>query len=142
MGKKLWPALALLVLFPAAAMSMGGLGGGVPSSIPTPARAFNFTVTDQQGTTTRLREFSIDGLVYLSGRRGLGTIAIPFERIKQVELRLLGDKLRAEILMVDGQTTELVMEGRQTCYGRMEYANYQIDLRDLEKLVNDGQASQ
>jgi hypothetical protein len=141
MRRTLWLALVLVVFAPSVAPGMGGLGGDVPSSIPTPGRDFLFTITDQEGTETQLKQFSIEGLVYLSGEHGMGTVAIPFERIKQVRLRVLGEKLHGEIDLVDGKTTELILDGRQKCYGRMEYANFKIELRDLVKMVNQGEVS-
>jgi hypothetical protein len=118
---------------------MGLLGGEAPGSIPKPARDFVFTVTDQQGVETRLRDFTIEGSLYLSGHHGKGKIAMPFERITAVRLRAEGDELHARAELVDGTTADLVVDGRTKCYGRMDYGNFQIELRDVEKMVNQGE---
>lgn len=138
MGKSGWLALALVIAAPVAASAMGALGGDVPSSIPSPARNFVFTVTDEEGLETRLEQFSIEGLLYLSGRHGKATVAIPFERISRVQLQAREGELHAMVATKDGKDLELVVDGRRRCYGRMQYANFQIELRNLEKMVNHG----
>ena len=141
MRRTCWLVLAVLICLPSITSAMGALGGDVPSSIPKPARNFIFSVTDQLGIKTELEEFNIEGLVYLSGQHGRGTLAIPFERISQIHLQVQGEKLRADAELVDGTTATLIVDGRKKCYGRMKYANFQIELRDLEKMVNHGQAA-
>jgi len=118
---------------------MGLRGGETPGSIPTPARNFAFTVVDLQGVETRLREFSIEGSLYLSGQHGKGTVAIPFERIRVVRFQAQGQELQAEVELKDGTTAALAVDGRKICYGRMSYGYFQIDLRDVQKMVNQGE---
>jgi hypothetical protein len=131
-------AASLLIVLPAIATGMGALGSGTPTSIPIPVRNFAVTVVDQQGTKTRLEQFSIEGSVHLSGKRGKAAVAVPFDRIRSARLRSKGGELYAEVLLVDGRTVNLVTNGLQRCFGRMEYANFQIELRDLEELINHG----
>ena len=139
MGRIWLLVLSSLTLFPAVAAAMGVSGGGVPTSIPEPARSYVVTATDQQGTQTRLEHFSIEGRVHLSGKRGKATLSIPFERIQLVQLRSVGDRVNADVILSDGRTVKLSLDGRQQCYGRMDYANFRINLRDLEKLVYHGE---
>lgn len=131
--------LALLLLLPSGALAMGSLGGDVPSVIPKPARAFVFTVIDQQGVETRLRECSIEGSVHLTGQHGKGAVTIPFERIRVVRLQAEGAELHARVELADGTTADLIVDGRKKCYGSMEYGYFQIELRDLERMVNHGE---
>lgn len=140
MGRKWLLVLASLALLPAVATAMGGAGAKAPSSIPQPVRSFVVTVTDQQGTQTRLEQFSIEGSVHLGGQLGKATVAIPFETIQFVKLRSQGDNVDAEVVLADGRTVNLILDGSQQCYGHMEYANFRINLRDLEKLVYHGEA--
>jgi hypothetical protein len=118
---------------------MGFMGGEAPGSIPKPTRDFVFTVIDQQGVETRLREFTIEGSLYLSGHHGKGKVAMPFERIRAVRLRAEGDELHARAELVDGTTADLVVEGRKKCYGRMDYGNFHIELRDVDRIINHGE---
>lgn len=118
---------------------MGTMGGEAPASIPKPSRDFVFTVIDQQGVETRLQEFTIEGSLYLSGHHGKGKVGMPFERIRAVRLRAEGDELHARAELVDGTTADLVVNGRKKCYGRMDYGNFQIELRDVERMVNHGE---
>jgi hypothetical protein len=118
---------------------MGFGGGEAPGSIPKPSRDFIFTVIDQQGVETRLRDFTIEGSLFLSGRHGQGTAAIPFERIRVVRFRAESDGLHARTELADGTIADLVVDGLKKCYGRMDYGNFQIELRDVAKMVNQGE---
>jgi len=135
---RLW-IWALFFLFPAGALAMGFPGGEAPGSIPKPARNFAFTLVDLQGVETRLREFTIEGSLYLSGQHGKGTVTIPFERIRVVRLQAEGPELQAEVQLTDGTTATIAVDGRKKCYGRVDYGYFQIELRDLQKLVNQGE---
>jgi hypothetical protein len=119
---------------------MGVLGGETPGSIPKPARNFAFTLVDLQGVETRLREFTIEGSLYLSGQHGKGSVTIPFERIRVVRLQAEGQELKAQVELTDGTTATVAVDGRKRCYGRMNYGYFQIELRDLQKMVNQGEA--
>jgi hypothetical protein len=118
---------------------MGVLGGGAPGSIPKPARNFAVTLVDLQGVETRLHEFTIDGSLYLSGHHGKGTVSIPFERIRLVRLQAEGEELQAQVELTDGTTATVTVDARKTCYGRTNYGYFQIELRDLQKMINRGE---
>jgi hypothetical protein len=135
---RLW-IWALFFLFPAGALAMGFLGGEAPGSIPKPARNFAFTLVDLQGVETRLLEFTIEGSLYLSGQHGKGTVTIPFERIRVIRLQAEGPELKAEVELTDGTTATVAVDGRKKCYGRVDYGYFQVELRDLQKLVNQGE---
>jgi hypothetical protein len=141
MVRRSWKAwtLAVLLLFPSGVGAMGFMGGEAPGSIPKPTRDFVFTVIDQQGVETRLREFTIDGSLFLSGRHGRGTAAIPFELIRVVRLRAEGDEIHARAELTDGTIADLVVDGKKKCYGRMDYGNFRIELREVDKMVNQGE---
>jgi hypothetical protein len=120
---------------------MGVLGGGAPGAIPKPAQNFAFTLVDLQGVETQLREFSIDGSLYLSGHHGKGTVSIPFDRIRVVRLQAEGEELQAQVELTDGTTVTVAVDGRKVCYGRTNYGYFQIELRDLQKMVNQGETA-
>lgn len=118
---------------------MGFPGGDAPGTIPKPAQNFAFTLVDLHGVETHLREFTIEGSLYLSGQHGKGTVTIPFERIRVVRLQAEGQELQAQVELTDGTTATVAMDGRNRCYGRMDYGYFQIELRDLQKMVNQGE---
>jgi hypothetical protein len=118
---------------------MGFVGGEAPGSIPKPARNFAFALVDLQGVETRVRDFTIEGSLYLSGQHGKGTVTIPFERIRVVRLQAEGAELQAWVELTDGTTATITADGRQRCYGRMDYGYFQIALRDLQKMINEGE---
>jgi len=129
----------LFFVFPSGTLAMGFAGGEAPGSIPKPARNFAFTVVDLLGVETGLHEFTIEGSLYLSGQHGKGTVTIPFERIRVVRFQTEGQELQAEVELTDGTTATLAVDGRKRCYGRMNYGYFQIDLRDVQKMVNQGE---
>jgi len=118
---------------------MGVLGGEAPGSIPKAVRNFAFTVVDLQGVETHLREFTIEGSLYVAGQHGKGTVTIPFERIRVVRLQAQNQELQAEVELTDGTTATIAVDGRKRCYGRLDYGYFQIELRDVQKMVNQGE---
>jgi len=138
-SRRVW-IWVLFFLFPSGALAMGFPAGEAPGSIPKPARNFVFTLVDLQGVETPLREFTIEGSLYLSGQHGKGTVTIPFERIRVVRFQTEGQELQAQVELTDGTTARVAVDGRKRCYGRMSYGYFQIELRDLQKMVNQGEA--
>jgi hypothetical protein len=120
---------------------MGFVGGEAPGSIPKPARDFAFTLVDLQGVETGLHEFTIEGSLSLSGQHGKGIVTIPFERIRVVRLQAEGAELQARVELTDGTTATVTVDGRKRCYGRLDYGYFQIELRDLQKMINAGERS-
>jgi hypothetical protein len=109
--------------------------------MPKPARDFSFTLVDLQGVETRLHELTIEGSLSLSGQRGKGTVTIPFERIRVVRFQAEGAELQAWVELTDGSTATVAVDGRKRCYGRMDYGYFQIELRDLHKMISEGKRS-
>lgn len=118
-------------------MGMGELGGIAPfEKIPTPPREFKAEVIDQQGVRTLLAQFSQEGKVVLSGKRGQARVAIPFEIISQVEfLKLEGQEILLRVSLREPKTYEIKIEKKSKFFGKADFGSVQIEAQDL-KIIN------
>jgi len=119
-------------------MGMGELGGAAPADkIPVPEKNFNTLVIDREGIQTALSQFSFDGKVSLSGKRGSATVAIPFEKISQVELQVQGQEgseVLAKVTLLDQKSIEVKVDKRSKFYGKAEFGTFQIAIKDLKSI--------
>jgi hypothetical protein len=117
-------------------MGMGELGGTAPADkIPVPGKNFNTLVVDREGVQTALSQFSFEGKAFLSGKRGSATIAIPFEKIFQVELQgQEGSEVLAKVTFLDKKSIEVKMDKRSKFYGKAEFGTFQIEIKDLKSI--------
>jgi uncharacterized protein involved in tellurium resistance len=117
-------------------MGMGELGGAVPADkIPVPEKNFNTLVIDREGIQTALSQFSFDGKVSLGGKRGSATVAIPFEKISQVELQgQEGSEVLAKVTLLDQKSIEVKVDKRSKFYGKAEFGTFQIEIKDLKSI--------
>jgi hypothetical protein len=117
-------------------MGMGDLGGAASADkIPVPAKNFNTLVVDREGIQTTLSQFSFDGKVFLGGKRGGATIAIPFEKISQVELQgQEGSEVLAKVTLLDQKSIEVKVDKRSKFYGKAEFGTFQIEIKDLKSI--------
>ena len=96
---------------------------------------FAATFVDHLDVVTECREVSIEGITFLEGKRGGGTVAIPFQNIASILFRLTTDKLIASVKLADGSTMELVVDKKHRAFGQTEYGTFQIQLVDLKKMI-------
>jgi len=116
-------------------VGMGSMQGpSSPEKIPVPAKQYHATFVDQMDVTTECKDASIEGAIYLEGKRGEGNYTISFDNIEQVSFRLHADRLIGIVKMHDGGTSELILNKSQKAYGRTKYGTFQIKLSDLKKL--------
>jgi hypothetical protein len=128
--------LSMMMILLAVPLLLGlGSQGGTPGRIPMPDKKFAATFVDQMDVVTDCREVSIEGITFLEGKRGGGTVAIPFQNITSVLFRLSGDKLIAQVRLAAGNTMDLVVDKKQRAFGQTEYGTFQIQLIDLKKMT-------
>jgi len=111
------------------------LGSSSPEKIPIPVKKYHATFVDQMDVTTECKEVSIEGAVYLEGKRGEGSYTISFDSIEQVLFRLTADRLTGIVKLRAGGTTELVLNKTHKAYGRTKYGTFQIKLIDLKMIT-------
>jgi len=117
-------------------MGMGGLGGNSPlDKIPEPKKNFSVVVIDRQGVKTSLSQFSHDGMVVITGKRGSADVAVPFEIISQVQFQgQEGNKILLEISLREPKRVEIRVDKLSKFYGKAEFGTFQIEAKDLQSI--------
>jgi hypothetical protein len=115
---------------------MGGLGGSTPvDKIPEPPKKFTVVVVDRQGVKTTLGQFSHEGKVFITGKRGNADVASPFENISQVQFKGEdGNDIGVEIHMREPKAVEIRIDKRSKFYGKAEFGTFQIESKDLQSI--------
>ena len=114
---------------------MGDIGGTPGGTSPTPEKEFSATFIDRQDITTQCTRVSRNGKVFIVGKKGRGTVAVPFERIKEVEFVNRNDMVTAIILLTNGKSVEIQVDKSQIFYGHTDFGSFHIELVDLKKIV-------
>ncbi len=133
MKKILAPVAILFSLF--FLMGMGGLGGTPVEKVPTPDKDFHARVVDRDGIQTALFQFSQEGKTFLSGKRGEGVVAIPFDKISQVQFRAEGKTAVAKVSLRDQNSIEIAVDGQSKFYGKADFGTFQIETKDLRSIT-------
>lgn len=117
-------------------MGMGELGGTAPvEKIPIPSRDFRVEVIDRLGVKTSLSQFSHEGKVVLSGKRGQAQVAIPFEIISRIELTSAsGSEILLRVALREAKSYEIKVEKKSKFYGKAEFGTYRIEAQDLQAI--------
>ncbi len=132
MKKILAPAMILFSLI--FLLGMGGLGGTPVEKVPTPDKDFHARVVDRDGVQTSLSEFSQDGKTFLAGKRGEGLVAVPFDKISQVQFRTEGNLVAAKVSLRDQHSVEIMVEKQSRFYGKTDFGTFQIETKDLKSI--------
>lgn len=116
-------------------LGMGSQGGAPTDKIPVPAKKFTATYVDQMDITTECSDASIEGTIFLEGKKGEGTFTVAFENIQQVVFRQQEGKLYGQLKLRDGSSLELLVGKDKKAYGRTKFGTFQIRLNDLKKMI-------
>jgi hypothetical protein len=128
-------SMIILVTIPLLA-GMGSMQGpSSPEKIPVPVKQYHATFVDQMDITTECKEVSIEGAIYLEGKRGEGNYTISFDNIEQVLFRVNADRLTGIVKLRSGGTTDLILNKSHKAYGRTKYGTFQIKLIDLKTMT-------
>lgn len=130
--------LALFVIFSSFLfiMGMGSLGGTTPAEkIPVPEKNFAARVIDSQGIQTSLSQFSFEGKVFLAGKRGSATVAIPFGKISHLDIQgQEGKEVLAAVTLRNQERIEVKIDKNSKFYGRADFGTFQIESKDLKSI--------
>lgn len=129
---RLWPVVLLMCLPLLLAMGFGQ--GSDPTRIPEPKQDARVSLVDQVGNRVELTSFSLGGQSFLVGQLGKGKLAIPFEKIKSLEVNNLGGKLEGQVSLIDGTTVKLNLEPKLAATGRTVYGNYAVTLGEVTRI--------
>lgn len=128
-------AVIILAAIPFLA-GMGSMQGPSASEkIPVPVKQYHATFIDQMDILTECRDASIEGAVYLEGKRGEGIYTISFDNIEQVSFRVQAERLTGTVKLRSGGSTELILNKTHKAYGRTKYGTFQIKLLDLKMMT-------
>ena len=133
MKKGLYLIAFLVVFF--LTTGMGGLGGTPTNKIPTPERDFSATIIDKQNVVTKCKQVSREGDIFFLGKKGKGTVTIPFEKIETAEFESRNGVVTAVIKLIDSQSIEIEMDKSQIFYGMTNFGTFQIEVNDLKKVT-------
>ena len=114
-------------------LGMGALGGGGGQGTMM-TRDFHATLTDVDGTRIAVSRVNVGGEASIEGDVGRGRLRIPFESITSIRFAPIGqdrDRVRAEVVLREGEPATLTVRGAATFYGQTSSGSYQIRARDL-----------
>jgi hypothetical protein len=128
---------AVLVLLAAAMLTgMGSLGGTPEGTVPKTDENIKARIVDRLGVSTEVNSFSMDGKVFLEGRRGEGKMNVPFHDLKEVTFGpVSGEDVAADLLLTSGSRHQLKVNKSTLFYGDTGYGAYRIAAGDVSRIV-------
>jgi hypothetical protein len=118
-------------------LGMGELGGGPTpiDRIPAPEKLFSAALLDREGVQTTLQSFSLEGKVFLAGKHGSASIAVPFENIAEIQFQgQEGSEMNVRVVLRDQKTVQIRMDKRSRFFGKTDFGTYQIEAKDLKTI--------
>jgi len=126
----------LIMLASAILMGMGSLGGTPEGTIPKTKENVKAKIVDRAGVSTELSSFSMDGKVFLEGRRGEGRMNVLFHDLKEVSFgQVSGEDVAADLLLTSGSRHQLKVNKGTVFYGDTGYGAYHISAGDVSRIV-------
>ena len=105
-----------------------------PGEIPVPDKEVSVIITDNEGMTLNLTQFSINGQTYLTGKLGAGRVAMPLSQIRVIALTAEPKRMVAKVEVTDHSQLTLFLEKGIMVYGKIKVGNYQVSLDHLKKI--------
>jgi len=120
-----------------------GMSSKKANNIPVPAKNFNATVIDRDAFETTGTKISIDGEIFLTLTRGVGTYYIPFEKIKHIEFGSISDNwVNASVKLVDAdEPIQGQVDGFLPCYGETSFGKFELKLKNIKKIIIANEAT-
>jgi hypothetical protein len=132
---KSWVGIVLIILASVLLLGMGKMGPAEKAGeIPLPEKEVKAVITDNQGMTLTLTQFSINGQAFLSGRLGAGRVTIPFNQIRAMVFSSEPKGISVNVELTDRTQTALSLEKGQTVYGKIRAGAYQVSIDHLKKI--------
>jgi len=105
-----------------------------PTRIPEPEQNYRARVIDMEGVSVDLTNFSIDGQVFVLGNLGDGSLAVPFEKVKSIDLVKKGEAMQAHLTLHKEKPVDLNVKAALNAYGKTEYGNFRIKLGQVKSI--------
>ena len=106
--------------------------------IPVPDKEVSAVISDNEGLTLNLTQFSINGKTFLQGKLGAGLVAVPFSQIRVMTLSPEPKGIAVILELNDRSQMNLHLEKGLTAYGKIKAGTYQILLDKLKKIEIQG----
>ncbi|PLX95489.1 MAG: hypothetical protein C0621_03505 [Desulfuromonas sp.] len=128
-------SLFLLLLTAFFLMGMGDLGGTPEGSVPAVDEDYHVQLTDREGVSVSLSQFSMDGNIVLQGKRGSGTMSIPFSALTAIEVtQTRSNDATVNLSLNEGESLQIKIPGRAVFYGSTGFGGYQIRVDDVTRI--------
>lgn len=123
------------VLVLLAAVMLTGMGdlGGTPEKTKENIKA---RIVDRSGVATDVSQFSLDGKLFLEGKRGDGTMSVFFRDLEEIGFGpVSGGEVPADLLLRSGDRLQLKMRKSAVFYGDTGYGAFRISAGDVGRIV-------
>ncbi|HZV82214.1 MAG TPA: hypothetical protein VFF53_08610 [Geobacteraceae bacterium] len=128
--------VACALLTAALLMGMGNIGGTPEGTVPKTEENIRAQLIDRSGVSNELTRFSMDGNVFLKGRRGEGQMSVFFRDLKEVSFGpVSGNDAPADLLLTSGKHVQLKVHTRDIFYGDTGSGTYHISAGDVSRIV-------
>lgn len=133
---KSWIGIILLLLAAFGLLGMGKLDPSEkPGEIPVPDKEISVTLTDIEGLTIHLSQFSINGQTTVTGKLGAGRVTLSMNQIRWIGLTPDPDKgILARVELTDHSKMNLLLEKGAMVFGKLKSGTYQVALDQLKKI--------
>jgi len=126
----------LVLLTVAVLMGMGNLGGTPEGQVPKTDENIKAQLIDRSGVTIELTRFSMNGKVFLEGKRGAGEMSVFFRDLKEVGFGIVsGDTVPADLLLKSGRRVQLNVRKGAVFHGDTGDGAYQISAHNISRIV-------
>ncbi len=130
-----WFSIAVMLLATLFLLGMGKMEQTEkPGEIPIPDQEVSVSVTDNEGLTLNLTQFSINGQTYLTGKLGAGRVAMALSQIRVIYLSADPKGTEAKVELTDHSQLNLLLDKGTIAYGRIKVGTYQISMDHLKKI--------
>lgn len=128
---------AVLVLLTAAMlMGMGNLGGTPEGKVPETSENIKVQLVDRSGISNELTGFSMNGKIFLEGKKGEGEMSVFFRDLKEVGFGpVSGDTVAADLLLRSGGRVQLKVPKGAVFHGNTGVGAYRISAHDVSRIV-------
>jgi hypothetical protein len=132
---KSWLGIVVIIMASLFLLGMGNMEQGKkPGEIPIPDNDVSATITDNEGMTLSLTQFSINGQTYFTGKLGAGRVALPLNQIRVITFSADSKGTTARIELTDNSQMTVYPEKGITVYGRIKVGTYQVSIDQLKKI--------
>lgn len=128
--------VTLVLLTAALLLGMGNIGGTPEGTIPKTSENIRVQLADRAGVTTELSHFSMDGNIFLAGRRGAGQMSVFFRELAEVSFGpVSGNDAPAELFLKSGKRVQLKMDKKAVFYGDTGSGTFHIATGEVSRIV-------